>query len=387
MMLFIKQFGNWIRTKQYCEESLPSYEKRLLNTPGEAFLQHIEKELNPVKSYKMVVLKTLLKMPGTTWPIRDIAQGFLDYFIMHPDKTFDYDDLAKADDPKDFPLSMVVSKLKQMPLHFLSNKEDDYFILDKNKDEFSLKAEIHSYWKDDDYKALLEDRIEFSLARYFQRRSLRQTLYYEPAVLIEGFSLESHFIKAFLDKESILPGGLKRIKLNLAGESFNAGIKRSDNGKKYAVIYESDTSITDKLTEYLIPAPEKGTKIFHLYAENGSLRLETISKTTDLRGIVVDIKYAVNKNSGYTAEFRRILGKDPDNTSWQMKFDRGGYEGAMDVDIRDGNSFLAWTGSRYNDKTRFPARIKAAATALFAEGFRGEFSIVATGNNVEIYKK
>ena len=39
--VFIKQFGNWIRTKQYCEESLPSYEKRLLDTPGEAFLQHL----------------------------------------------------------------------------------------------------------------------------------------------------------------------------------------------------------------------------------------------------------------------------------------------------------------------------------------------------------
>jgi hypothetical protein len=48
---------------------------------------------------------------------------------------------------------------------------------------------------------------------------------------------------------------------------------------------------------------------------------------------------------------------------------------------------MAWTGSKYKDKTRFPARIKAAATALFAEGFRGEFSIVAKGRKVEIYKK
>lgn len=385
--VFIKQFGNWLRTKQYCEESLTSYENCLLDTPGEAFLQHIEKELNPVKSYKMVVLKTLLKMPGTTWSIKDIALGFMDYFIMHPDKRFDYDDLAKAEDPKDFPLSMVVSKLKQMPLHFLSNKKDDYFILDKNNDKFSLKPEIHIYWKGDDFKNLLEDRIEFSLARYFQRRTLRQSVYYDPAVLNEGFPLESHFIKEFLDEEIILPGGLKQIKLKLADESFDAGIKRSDNGKKYTVTYGSDTAITERLTKYLVPAPEKGTKIYHLYSENGALRLEPIIKTVNLRGIVVDIKYAVNKSSGYTAEFRRILGKDPDNTSWQMVFDRGGYEGAMDVDIRDGNSFLAWTGSRYNDKTRFPARIKAAATALFAEGFRGEFHIVATGNKVEIYKK
>ena len=385
--VFIKQFDNWLRAKQYCEETLPSYEKQLLDTPGEAFLQHIEKELNPVKSYKMVVLQALLKMSGTTWQIKDIAQGFLGYFIMHRDKIFDYDDLVKADDPKTFPLSRVVAKLKQMPLNFLSNTKDDYFILDKDNDKFSLKSEIHDYWRDDDYRALLRDRIEFALARYFRRRSLRQTVYYDPAVLNEGFPIEPYFAKAFLDNEFISPGGLKQIKLILAGESFNADIKRSDNGRKYAVAYGSDTGIVERLSKCLTPAPEKGTKIFHLYVENGVLHIETISKTADLRGIVVDIKYAAKKDSGYTAEFRRILDKDSENTSWQMEFDKGGYEGAMDVDIRDGNSFMAWTGSRYKDKTRFPARIKAAATALFAEGFRGEFHIKVKGNKVKICRK
>lgn len=385
--VFIKQFDNWLRAKQYCEETLPSYEKRLLDTPGEAFLQHIERELSPVKSYKMVVLQALLKMPGTTWQIKDIAQGFMNYFIMHRDKMFDYDDLAKTDNPKAFPLSRVVAKLKQMPLHFLSNKKDDYFILEKDNDKFSLKSEICDYWRDDDYNALLRDRIEFALARYFRRRSLRQAVYFDSAVLNDGFPMEVHFAKAFLDKESISPGGLKRIKLILAGESFNADIKRSDNGKKYAIIYGPDTGFAERLSECMIPAPEKGTKIFHLYVENGALRLETISKTADLRGIVVDIKYAAKKDSGYTAEFRRILDKDPENTSWQMEFDKGGYEGVMDVDIRDGNAFMAWTGSRYKDKTRFPTRIKAAATALFAEGFRGEFHIKVEGNKVNIYRK
>ena len=70
-----------------------------------------------------------------------------------------------------------------------------------------------------------------------------------------------------------------------------------------------------------------------------------------------------------------------------MAFDKEGYDGTMDVEILDGDHFLAWTGSRYKDKTRFPARIKAATTALFAEGFRGEFHIAATGKKVEIYKK
>jgi len=385
--VFIKQFGSWLRTKQYCEESLSSFEKKLLDTQGEAFLQHIEKELHPVRSFKMVVLQTLLKLSGTTWRIKDIAQGFLDYFLKHRDKIFDYEDLSRADDTKAFPLSKVVAKLKQMPLHFLSNTENDYFILDKENDKFSLKREIHDYWEDDKYKALIKDRIEFALARYFQRRSLRQTVYFDHSVLINGFPMEQQFAKTFLDKKPIMPGGSKPIKLLLAGKNFDVDLKRSDDGKKYAVNYLPDTAIVGKLSEYLTPAPEKGTKIFHIYAENGTLRIEIIGKVADLRGIVVEIKYGANKDSGYTAEFRQLFNEDPENISWEMAFDKGGYNGAMDVEIRDGDHFLAWTGSRYKDKTRFPARIKAAATALFAEGFRGEFHITATGKKVEIYKK
>jgi len=56
----------------------------------------------------------------------------------------------------------------------------------------------------------------------------------------------------------------------------------------------------------------------------------------------------------------------------------------MDVEIREGDTFLAWTGSRYDDPTRFPTRIKAAATALFAQGLRGSFRIAAGNDKVEI---
>ena len=385
--VFIKQFGNWIRAKHYCEEGLTGYEERLLGTIGEAFLQHIEKELNPVKSYKMVVLKTLLEMPNTNWQIEDIAKGFLGYYLKHRDKIFDYDDLAKASDPGAFALSRVVTKLKQMPLHFLSNTKDDYFILDKDNDKFSLKPDIYDYWTNENYKALLRDRIDFALSRYFQRRSLRQAVYYDPVMINEELPMEPHFAKAFLGEDPILPGGSKRIKLILGNENFNVNIKRSDNGKKYAVSYGVGNNIKERLSGFLIPVPEKGAKIFYLYNENGALRLEAVRKTADLRGILLDIKYAAKKNSGYTAQFRRILDEEPESGSWRMVFEKGGYEGDMDVDIRDGNSFLAWTGSRYKDKTRFPARIKAAATALFAEGFRGEFHITAKEKKVSIYRK
>ncbi|MFC1857514.1 DEAD/DEAH box helicase family protein [Thermodesulfobacteriota bacterium] len=385
--VFIKKFGNWLRTRKYCGEDLPEFENSLLDTPGEAFLQHLEKELSPVRSYKMVVLLTLLDMDGTAWEIEDIAKGFLGYFLSHPDKIFDYDDLAKADAPDDFPLSRVITHIKKMPLHFLSNTENDYFILDADSGLFSLKPEIHNFWNDDRFKALVRERVEFTLARYFQRRRLSQIIYFDSAVLEDGFILDSNFSTSFLGEKPLFPGKKRAVKLLLNDEKFEAELKRSENGKEYRITYIADSGIRRKLSECIRPVPEKGERVFKINAEKESLRVEIIHKSADLRGIVVEIPYAVKKDSGYAGEFRRVFSKDPGNTSWRMTFDRGGYAGAMDVEIRDGDSFLAWTGSRYQDKTRFPARIKAAATALFAEGFRGEFHIVAKRLTVEISKK
>ena len=42
----------------------------------------------------------------------------------------------------------------------------------------------------------------------------------------------------------------------------------------------------------------------------------------------------------------------------------------MDLDIQEGNKFIAWTAIEYKDISRFPARIKAAASALYFEGQR-----------------
>jgi hypothetical protein len=88
-----------------------------------------------------------------------------------------------------------------------------------------------------------------------------------------------------------------------------------------------------------------------------------------------------------TAGFRELFSAKPDAASWEIDFDKPGYTGDMDVEIRDGESFLAWTVQRFNDPTRFPARIKAAATALFSYGFRGAFNIAAKGKRVNIQRK
>lgn len=168
---FISHFNGWLRTKLYCEGSLSNFERTLLDTPGEVFLLHLEKELNPTKSYKMVVLKSLLEMPETRWRIDDIARRFLDYYVDHPDKTADYEELARYPDPKNFPLKKVITKLKTMPLHYLSNTENDHFILDKEAGIFELKPQVVPYWKEPEFRKMVAERVEYVLVRYFQRKA------------------------------------------------------------------------------------------------------------------------------------------------------------------------------------------------------------------------
>jgi hypothetical protein len=49
--------------------------------------------------------------------------------------------------------------------------------------------------------------------------------------------------------------------------------------------------------------------------------------------------------------------------------------------------FTAWTTVRYDDLSRFPTRIKAAATALFEEGLQGKFHIAAKDDSIRISRK
>jgi superfamily II DNA or RNA helicase/predicted house-cleaning noncanonical NTP pyrophosphatase (MazG superfamily)/HKD family nuclease len=173
-MAFIRHFGNWIRSKKYCEGGLPPFEEGLLDTAGEAFLQHLERELNPVRSYKMVVLTVLLRLPGGEWSIEEIARGFLAYFLSNRDYIPDYPDLARASDLDRFPLSRVIAKLKEMPLHFLSNTEHDFFVLDSERSRFRIKEDVLPFWQKNAFKDLVQDRVRFALVRYFRRNKEMQ---------------------------------------------------------------------------------------------------------------------------------------------------------------------------------------------------------------------
>ena len=59
----------------------------------------------------------------------------------------------------------------------------------------------------------------------------------------------------------------------------------------------------------------------------------------------------------------------------------------LDIEVRKDEHFIAWTHVRYDDVSRFPARIKAAATALLEEGLHGEFQVVSQNASLKIRRK
>jgi len=62
------------------------------------------------------------------------------------------------------------AKPLQMPLHFLSNKDTDWFILDKENGTFSIKPELTPWWNGPFFRDLTADRVRFPLTPYFFRK-------------------------------------------------------------------------------------------------------------------------------------------------------------------------------------------------------------------------
>jgi superfamily II DNA or RNA helicase/predicted house-cleaning noncanonical NTP pyrophosphatase (MazG superfamily) len=169
---FIKFFDGWLRTKKHMNDLTP-FEEQLIGTPGEQFLVHIQKELRSVRSYKMVVLRHLLSTPqgSSQWTTGDIAKGFKQYFLDHREHLGDYAEMNRAKDPQEFPLARVEQKLRQMPLKYLSNSTEDFFVFDRDEDVLRLKAPVMPYWQQAEFRALVADRVEFALKRYLYRRN------------------------------------------------------------------------------------------------------------------------------------------------------------------------------------------------------------------------
>jgi hypothetical protein len=268
----------------------------------------------------------------------------------------------------------------------LSNAKEDCFVLDKDRDIFRLKPEYESFWKLGQFRELVKDRAEFVLARYFLRTRLQQTIYYSPSIISNGFPINRKFAEAVYDANPLEPGEKREITVRCDQNAFTADLAWRSDDNKFWLTYEDASPIAEFLRRVLTPAPENGEKAFTLIAEGRSLRIELPGKAIDLRGIVVDIPYNKSPDTGLTAEFRKALTNYPSQSEWEISFERTGYDGAMEIEIIEGDAFKAWTATRFKDKSRFPARIKAAATALLHEGFRGEFRVTAKGKRVLVSK-
>ncbi|MCF7941999.1 MAG: DEAD/DEAH box helicase family protein [Spirochaetia bacterium] len=168
----IAAFGSFLRFKDQVPD-LDPYERQLLHTPGEAFLQHLERSLKPSRTYKMVVLLSLLALPvGTcSWTIEAIARQFLEFYLQHPIYQADYSALAGyGGNKRDFPLKAVRSHLIRMPLKFLSNGDHDCFVLDTAAKSFSLREQYVPYWQDAAFRALAADRVMYVLTSYKRQK-------------------------------------------------------------------------------------------------------------------------------------------------------------------------------------------------------------------------
>ena len=280
-----KKFGgNWLRVKE-CMDDLTEYERSLLDTPAEQLLQHLDNELSPVKSYKMVVLQSLLELGGVEWPVAEIARLFLKFYLENKDRLADYDDLAKAADCGLFPLSKVESHLMGMPLDRLADSGREFFELDKQQRIFRIREQHRSCWQNPEFRRLVLDRVAFGLARYFYAK----------------------------DKTS------------------------------------------------------------------------TVSPT--MKGFAVEVAYNARRDNGFTEMVRNAIADNPEGFEWECNLGTKGYSSKMDIEVHKDEHFVAWTQVRYDDITRFPARIKAAATALFEEGLHGEFQIESQNTSLKIKRK
>lgn len=68
----------------------------------------------------------------------------------------------------------------------------------------------------------------------------------------------------------------------------------------------------------------------------------------------------------------------------EIKFSKNGYNGSLIIEISEEDYFYA--NSSFSDKSRFPARIKAAASALKSLSFFGKFNITHYNGTLTISK-
>ena len=272
-----KPFGSWLRAKDYCEDgNIPNREKSYMDTPGEYLLRHIEAGLKPTKSYKMVVLLSLLQLGGTSWAVDDIAKKFFSHYLDHPDQMSDWDALARHSIPADFPLSKVRTHLKNMPLEKMSNADTDCFVLVKKNNQFSLKPEYAKFWNDPFFIHLVKDRVDFVLSRYFKRERLNQFLKIDPAAYTSGVVLNRKFAETFLQNTPLYPGKKRSVKVMIGETSLNASLVRRKPEDDYYLFCSGKSSLHEQIWAHLRASLDKEKATCRLTADKNRLRIKMI---------------------------------------------------------------------------------------------------------------
>jgi superfamily II DNA or RNA helicase len=174
----VRRAGGWLRARVELNIA-GDYEESLLETAGEEFLRHVEEELNPNKSYKMAILHAILDIAAedvaagnpvsSSWLTDELAQRFLAYYLTNARRIADWTELAKQQNPVDFPLQKAATHIKKMPLHRLSDTDSKPFSLDSHI--FSVKDRYVPYWQADRFRDLLRERVEYAEARYWYTHS------------------------------------------------------------------------------------------------------------------------------------------------------------------------------------------------------------------------
>jgi hypothetical protein len=103
----------------------------------------------------------------------------------------------------------------------------------------------------------------------------------------------------------------------------------------------------------------------------------------------MNIKYNVRR-SGFLPPCKAAITKNllklNNGRTITLNFASGGYGGEIYVTIKPQNRATFSTNWNNTDPTRFPARIKAAATALRDKGFAGCFKIIHDDGMLEMQR-
>ena len=172
----------------------------------------------------MIVLKILLDIGGKSWDIDKLSEMFKNYYINDKILLKDFSLLANSKKPESVSNNEVKKCLLKNPLFYLSNTDNDYFILNKAGNTFSVKDKIDQAFIDNDMREFIEDRVEYQLRNYIENRLLVTSVKADEMLIKKGIKLPHRFTEKIFDEMEDKKD--KKIKLKINGSEFDVNIDR-----------------------------------------------------------------------------------------------------------------------------------------------------------------